>query len=191
MSQDDSKTASGHPSHQRQGLVIVNTGPGKGKTTAALGTLLRAWGHDMELCVIQFIKDEKGRWGETIAAERLNIEWHTLGRGYTWGSDDPEADRQMALQGWKLAKEKIVSGRYDLIVLDEFTYPMAYDWLPAQDVIAWLRAHRPSDLHLIITGRKADPQLIDYADLVTEMVAVKHPYDRETARIKAQAGIEF
>lgn len=188
---DSSISAEERQSHRRHGLVIVNTGPGKGKTTAALGTLLRAWGHDMDLCVIQFIKDEKGRWGETIAAERLGIEWHTLGRGYTWGSDDPEADRQMALAGWELAKDKIASGRYDLVVLDEFTYPMAYDWLPARDVIDWLRAHRPSDLHLIITGRKADPALVDYADLVTEMVAVKHPYDRKTDRIAAQAGIEF
>ena len=172
----------------RKGLVIVNTGEGKGKSTAALGTLLRAWGRGFRLCVIQFIKAETGRWGEVKAAEKLGIEWHSMGDGFTWTSKDMEATRRRALEGWKLAQEKIVSGQYDLILLDEFTYTLHFGWLDTAEVIDWLKANKPADLHLIITGRNAPTALVQYADLVTEMLAIKHPFDEG---IKAQAGIEF
>jgi cob(I)alamin adenosyltransferase len=172
----------------RKGLVIVNTGDGKGKTTAALGLLLRAWGRGLRLCVIQFIKAETGAWGEFKAARKLGIEWHKMGDGFTWLSKDMDETIAKARHGWQLAQEKIASGAYDLIVLDEFTYPLHFGWLDTAQVIAWLQANRPSDLHLVITGRYAPPALLEYADLVTEMNVVKHPYDQG---IPAQPGIEF
>lgn len=172
----------------RIGLTIVNTGKGKGKTTAALGTILRSWGRGYRICMIQFIKSETGQWGEIKAAKKLGIEWHKTGDGFTWLSKDMEETTARALHGWKLAQEKIAGGEYDLIVLDEFTYPLHYGWLKTPDILGWLRANRPARLHLIITGRYAPQELIEYADLVTEMKLVKHPYEKG---IKAQPGVEF
>ena len=172
----------------KKGLVIVNTGHGKGKTTAALGTLLRAWGQGMRPCVIQFIKHEKGKWGEAKAARQIGIEWHQVGNGFTHVSKDLNKTIAIARRGWELAQEKIAGGEYDLIILDEFTYPLRYGWLDVAEVIAWLREHKPPTLHLIITGRDAPPALIEFADLVTEMRKVKHPFDQG---IRAQPGIEF
>jgi len=172
----------------RKGLVIVNTGQGKGKSTAALGTLFRAWGRNFRLCVIQFIKAETGQWGEVKAAKKLGIEWHTTGDGFTWTSKDMEETKRRALKGWELAQQKISSGEYDLILLDEFTYPLHFGWLDTVQVIDWLKSNKPPDLHLIITGRDAPQELIQYADLVTEMTAIKHPFDEG---VIAQAGIEF
>ena len=172
----------------RRGLVIVNTGEGKGKTTAALGMLLRAWGRDFRLCVIQFIKAEGGSWGEVKAARKLGIEWQKMGDGFTWLSKDMDETIAHARRGWALAQEKITSGAYDLILLDEFTYPLHFGWLDTAQVIDWLRLNRPSELHLVITGRDAPAELLDYADLVTEMKVIKHPYDQG---IQAQAGIDF
>ena len=173
---------------RRKGLVVLYTGQGKGKTTAALGTLLRAWGHGLRSCVLQFIKDRRGRWGEIKAAERLGIEWHSLGSGFTWRSPDIQDAIDRARQTWKLAQAKIVSGDYDLIILDEFTYPLKDGWLDTESVIAWLSEHKPPMLHLVITGRDAPANLVDFADLVTEMKKVKHPYDQG---VRAQAGMEF
>ncbi len=173
---------------KKRGLVIVNTGNGKGKTTASLGMLLRAWGRGMRVCVIQFIKAETGQWGEIKAAKKLGIEWHTTGDGFTWLSKDMDETVARALNGWEIAKEKISGGNYDLIVLDEFTYPLTYHWLDTTEVLDWLRLHRPSNLHLVITGRSAPEALIEQADLVTEMLSIKHPYNQG---IQAQAGIEF
>jgi len=172
----------------KKGLVVVNTGEGKGKTTAALGILLRAWGRDFRICVIQFIKAEGGSWGEVKAADRLRIEWHKLGDGFTWLSKDMEATINAARDGWKLTQEKITSGNYDLVILDEFTYPLHFGWLQPSEVIEWLKQNKPPDLHLVITGRDAPEALIEYADLVTEMRVIKHPFEHG---IKAQPGIEF
>jgi cob(I)alamin adenosyltransferase len=172
----------------KKGLLIVNTGDGKGKTTASLGMVLRAWGRGFRICVIQFIKAETGQWGEVKAAKKLGIEWHTTGDGFTWMSKDMQATRAHALRGWELAKEKIASDQYDLIVLDEFTYPMLYEWIDTMEALEWLRLHRPPALHLIITGRSAPEALISAADLVTEMRLIKHPYE---LGIQAQAGVEF
>ncbi len=173
---------------ERRGLVLVFTGNGKGKTTAALGTLFRAWGRDFRACVIQFLKAETGSWGEVKAAQRLGIEWHKTGDGFTWTSKDIDETKAKALHGWELAKQKITSGNYDLIILDEFTYPMAFGWLDTTAVIEWLRENKPAEMHLIITGRDAPPLLIKYADLVTEMTEVKHPF---ASGVKAQVGIEY
>ncbi len=171
-----------------RGLLIVYTGDGKGKTTAALGLVLRAWGHGMRVCVVQFIKSAHERWGEVQAAEKLGITWHSLGTGFVWDPGHDEQARQRALDTWKLAKEFIVSGAYDLVVLDEFTYPLQYGWIKVDEVAAWLRHERPSTVHVVITGRKAPKELIAAADLVTEMRKVKHPFD---AGVPAQKGIEM
>ncbi len=174
---------------KKKGLVIVNTGKGKGKSTAAFGVVLRAWGRGLHVCVIQFIKSKRGKWGEVKAAQKLDIEWLSTGDGFTWLSKDMDETRARALHGWKLAQEKIASGEYDLIVLDEFTYPLHFDWLDVNKVITWLQENKPPMLHLIITGRNAPPELIEYADLVTEMKEIKHPYEAQD--IPAQPGIEF
>jgi cob(I)alamin adenosyltransferase len=193
MAQETPASGLSDPSPNRRasgnhGLVILYTGNGKGKTTAALGLVLRAWGHGLRPCVIQFIKDERGRWGETIAAQRLGIPWHAMGAGFTFLSQDLEHDRERALAGWTVAQEAIAGGNYDLVVLDEFTYPVTYGWLPAGEVIDWLHEHRPANVDLVITGRDADPALVAYADLVTEMREVKHPYNRG---VRARRGVEF
>jgi cob(I)alamin adenosyltransferase len=172
----------------KKGLLIVNTGDGKGKSTAAFGMVFRAWGRDMKICVIQFIKAETGQWGEIKAAKKLGVEWHTTGDGFTLTSKDMDETIARARHGWKLAQEKIASAQYDLIVLDEFTYPLTYNWLDTNEVMEWLRAHRPANLHLVVTGRAAPAELIAQADLVTEMNVVKHPFEQG---IVAQAGIEF
>lgn len=172
----------------KQGLVIVNTGNGKGKSTAAFGTLFRAWGRGMRVCVIQFIKAETGNWGEIKAARKLEIEWYAMGDGFTWLSKDIEATADKARAAWTLAQEKIASNAFDLVILDEMTYAFHEGWLDVDTVIAWLREHKPPEMHLIITGRDAPAELIEYADLVTEMREIKHPFTRG---IKAQAGIEF
>jgi cob(I)alamin adenosyltransferase len=173
----------------KKGLVIVNTGNGKGKSTAAFGVVFRAWGRGLRICVIQFIKSETGKWGEVKAAQKLDIEWLSTGDGFTWLSKDMDETTARAQHGWKMAQEKIVSGKYDLIVLDEFTYPLHFDWLEVNEVISWLKANKPPMLHLIITGRNAPQELVEFADLVTEMKEIKHPYEEQD--IKAQAGIDF
>ena len=170
-----------------KGLVIVNTGNGKGKTTAALGVLFRAWGRGMRVCMLQFIKASTANWGETRAAKRLGIEIIPMGDGFTWLSEDIEKDKALARQCWELCKEKIMSGDYDIVILDEMTYTLSYGWLDVAAVIETLKA-RPADQHVIITGRNAVAELTDYADMVTEMTEVKHPYRQG---ILAQKGIEF
>jgi cob(I)alamin adenosyltransferase len=173
----------------RKGLVIVNTGYGKGKTTAALGILMRSWGRDMRIGGVQFFKHEKASFGETKAMKRMGIELTPMGDGFTWTSRDLDETQAKALHGWEVAKQEIASGDYEVFLLDEFTYLMHFGWLDAGEVVAWLREHKPPTLHLIITGRDAPPALIEYADLVTEMKLIKHPY--EDQGIKAQPGIEF
>jgi len=174
---------------ERKGLVIVNTGNGKGKTTAAIGLLTRAWGRDMRLGGIQFLKHEKATYGELRAFERMGITLTPVGDGFTWMSRDMDETQAKALHGWELAKAQILSDTYDIFLLDEFTYVMHFGWLDAAEVVDWLRTNKPPMLHLIITGRDAPQALIDYADLVTEMHEIKHPF-REQG-IKAQRGIEF
>lgn len=175
---------------KKKGLVIVNTGNGKGKTTAALGVMTRAWGRKMRIGVLQFLKNENARFGEIKAAEQMgSIDWISTGDGWTWTSQDMDETEARARHGWQIAQERIVSGNYDLLILDEFTYPLHYGWLDSAAVIEWLKANKPPMLHLIITGRYAPQALIDYADLVTEMREIKHPLKGEG--IRAQAGIEY
>jgi len=170
-----------------KGLVIVNTGHGKGKTTAALGLLLRAWGRRMRVVMLQFIKERGAKWGEIQAAGRLGIELVPLGGGFTWESADLEHDRALARQGWEECRRRIESGDYDIVILDEITYCFTYGWLDLDEVLDVLRRRRP-DMHIVLTGRDAPPALIEFADLVTEMREIKHPYHHG---VKAQKGIEF
>ena len=170
-----------------KGLVIVNTGNGKGKTTAALGLLLRAWGRNMRVVMLQFLKAKTGNWGEIRAAKKMGVEMIPLGDGFTWISQNIEKDRALAEQCWETCREKIESGAYDIVIMDEMTYCFKYGWLDISEVIAILQ-RRPAGQHIIITGRDAPPELMEYADLVTEMREIKHPYK---AGIKAQQGIEF
>ncbi|HEY4686511.1 MAG TPA: cob(I)yrinic acid a,c-diamide adenosyltransferase [Dehalococcoidia bacterium] len=175
------------PTKKRKPLVILYTGNGKGKTTAALGLLLRAWGRGMKVVMLSFIKSETANFGEEQAAHKLGIELIPLGAGFTWLSKDIERDKALARRCWELCKEKIGSGAYDIVVLDEVTYPISYGWLDIDEVIDTLR-RRPPDLHVVLTGRDAPQKLIDFADLVTEMREVKHPFQ---AGEKAQPGVDF
>jgi len=175
------------PTKKRKPLVILYTGNGKGKTTAALGLLLRAWGRGMKVVMLSFIKSETANFGEEQAAHKLGIELIPLGAGFTWLSKDIEKDKALARRCWELCKEKIGSGAYDIVVLDEVTYPISYGWLDIDEVIDTLR-RRPPDLHVVLTGRDAPQKLIDFADLVTEMREVKHPFQ---AGEKAQPGVDF
>jgi cob(I)alamin adenosyltransferase len=185
MGKAEAMESKGH--NRRKGLVIVNTGNGKGKTSAAMGVLLRAWGRGMRVAMRQFIKHSTANFGEHRAARKIGVEIKPMGDGFTWLSKDKEATRQLALDLWKECKEKIFSGEHDILILDEFTYPLHYGWIPVEDVLETLQ-NRPPELHVIITGRYAPPELIEFADLVTEMREVKHPY---RLGIKAQPGIDF
>ena len=170
-----------------KGLVIVNTGDGKGKTTAAMGAALRAWGRGLEVIMLQFIKHSTANFGEQRAAKTMGVEMRAMGDGFTWRSADLDQTADMARAHWEDCKEVIASGVYDVVVLDEFTYPLHYGWIPVEDVIDVLKK-RPPMQHVVVTGRNAPEALIEFADLVTEMKVVKHPYNEG---IKAQPGVEF
>ncbi|MGY3451367.1 cob(I)yrinic acid a,c-diamide adenosyltransferase [Bradyrhizobium sp. USDA 4353] len=171
-----------------KGLLIVHTGKGKGKSTAAWGLMLRALGRGFRIGVVQF---GKGAWetGErkAIAAFGDQLSWHTLGEGFTWETQDRARDVAAAERAWAKAKELMADPAIRLLILDELNIALRYDHLPIADVVAALVARRP-DLHVVVTGRNAKPELIEAADLVTEMTLVKHHF---SAGVKAQEGIEF
>ena len=170
-----------------KGLLMVNTGPGKGKSTAAFGLVLRALGHGWPVGVVQFIK---GAWdtGERRLLEGSQlVRWHSMGEGFTWETQDRARDVAAASAAWAKALELMADTTIRLVVLDELNVALRYDYLPVPDVVAALAARRP-DLHVVITGRNAKPELLEAADLVTEFGATKHHF---SAGVKAQAGIEF
>jgi cob(I)alamin adenosyltransferase len=171
-----------------KGLLIVNTGPGKGKSTAAFGLVLRMLGHGRRCAVVQFIK---GAWatGERRALERFGelVEFHALGEGFTWETQDKARDIAACGRAWAKAMQLMQQPDLALLLLDELNIALRYDYLPLDKVVAALKARRP-DLHVVVTGRNAKPALIEAADLVTEMNAVKHHF---AAGVKAQQGIEF
>jgi cob(I)alamin adenosyltransferase len=152
-----------------------------------MGVLVRAWGRGMKVIMFQFIKHSTANFGEQRAAQKMGIEMRAMGDGFTWRSKDLDQSADLAREQWEACKTVIASGDYDVIVLDEFTYPMHYGWVDTAEVIDALKA-RPDMLHVIITGRNAPEALVEYADLVTEMNVIKHPYHEG---IKAQPGIEF
>ena len=170
-----------------QSIVLVNTGHGKGKSSAAFGVMVRGWARGWRVGVIQFVKGGKWKTGERKLADELGIEWHTLGDGFTWESTDLERTAELGRAAWALAAEKLASGDYDLLVLDEVTYPVTYGWVDAGDVAAAIRDRAPRT-SVVATGRDAPDELVEVADTVTEMRKVKHAYD---AGISALKGIEF
>ena len=173
-----------------KGLLMINTGDGKGKTTCALGLMMRAAGRGMRCCMIQFMKSKTDRYGEHESAEELEIEVYTMGDGFTWDTNNPAQDIKTSQETWALCVEKMRSEKYDLLVFDELIYVLDYKFLPLEDIITEIKAVREKqpNLHLVLTGRNAPPELIDAADLVTEMKEIKHPFN---AGIYAQQGIEF
>jgi cob(I)alamin adenosyltransferase len=169
------------------GRIILNTGDGKGKTTAAFGLALRASGHGQKTAIVQFIK---GTWnyGEAMALQGFpNIELHRIGSGFTWLAEDPEVPRKLALEAWRLGIDLAKSDRYDLLILDEIVYAMKEGYITTDDVLAML-AEKPSRLSVVLTGRDAPPELIEVADTVTDMASVKHAFDRG---VPARRGIEY
>jgi cob(I)alamin adenosyltransferase len=181
-------------------LLVVHTGDGKGKSTAAFGLALRGWNQGWRIGVFQFVKSAKWRIGEQTVLERLGqlhdetgeggpVEWHKMGSGWSWSrKQGEEEDHQAAgAEGWAEIKRRLAAQVHDLLILDEFTYPINWGWVDIDDVVATLTS-RPGFQHVVITGRRADPRLIEAADLVTEMGKVKHPMD---AGQKGQKGIEW
>jgi cob(I)alamin adenosyltransferase len=173
---------------REKGLIIVNTGAGKGKTSAALGLIFRALGHGMNVGVVQFTKGAI-ETGEAALARELKgrVDFFTLGEGYTWETQNRQRDIATARQAWDQARALLDDSKYQLIVLDELNIVLKYDYLPLTEVLETLRNKR-EDLHVVVTGRNAKDELIELADLVTDMKLVKHPYK---SGIKAQKGIEF
>lgn len=171
---------------ERRGIVIVHTGDGKGKSTAAFGLALRAHGRGKAVKIFQFMKVPTARFGEHRMFEKIGLPMEGLGDGFSWKSQDLDQSAQLAREGWLKAKAAILSGQLFLVVLDEITYPLIYGWLPLDDVLQTLR-DRPKDVHVCLTGRRCPAELIELADTVTEMTMVKHAFK---AGIPAQRGIE-
>jgi cob(I)alamin adenosyltransferase len=170
-----------------QSIVLVNTGHGKGKSSAAFGVMVRGWARGWRVGVVQFLKSGKWKVGERKLAEQLDIEWHTLGDGFTWESSDLERTAELGREAWAVARAKLASGDYDLLILDELTYPMKYGWIEVDEVVAAIRDRAPRT-SVVATGRDAPEALVEVADTVTEMRKVKHAYEKG---ISAMKGIEF
>lgn len=178
------------PEGERRGLILIHTGDGKGKSTAAFGLALRAFGrrhvHGKQVAIFQFMKVPSARFGEHRAFEQLGLPIEGLGDGFSWKSQDLEHSAQLARDGWQKARSGILGGEHFLVVLDEITYPLIYGWLPLEDVLQTL-AQRPRAVHVCLTGRRCPPELVAMADTVTEMTLVKHAFK---AGVPAQRGIE-
>jgi cob(I)alamin adenosyltransferase len=181
-------------------LLMVHTGDGKGKSTAAFGLAIRAWNQGWNIGVFQFVKSAKWRIGEQTVLERLGVlheetgeggpvEWHKMGAGWSWSrkTGDAEDHALEAAEGWAEIKRRLAAETHDLLVLDEFTYPMQWGWVDVDDVVETL-TNRPGRQYVVVTGRRADPRLVEVSDLVTEMTKIKHPMD---AGQKGQRGIEW
>jgi cob(I)alamin adenosyltransferase len=168
-------------------VVLVNTGDGKGKSTAAMGTMLRAIARGWKVFVVQFIKSGEWRSGEEDVATKLGVEWRAMGDGFSWNSEDLDASAALAAEAWRAASEAIAAGAHHLVVLDEIAYPMNWGWISTDEVVATI-ASRPEHVNVIATGREAPEALVAIADTVTEMRNVKHAYERG---IGARRGIDF
>jgi len=174
------------PEGERRGLILVNTGDGKGKSTAAFGLAIRAHGRGKAVKIYQFMKVPSARFGEHRVFEKLGLPIEGLGDGFSWKSQDLEHSAELARQGWAKARDTILGGEHFLVVLDEITYPLIYGWLPLDEVLQTLR-DRPREVHVCLTGRRCPPEIVELADTVTEMGKVKHAFN---AGIPAQRGIE-
>lgn len=168
-------------------LVVLVTGPGKGKTSAAMGTVLRAVGHGKSAIVLQFVKSGEWKTGEQLGCEKLGVPFEALGSGFTWDSNDLEHDAGLARKAWSRAEDVISSGEYDLVVLDEITYLCTWKWIDTQRVVEAIQ-RRPPNVNLILTGRDAPQELIECADTASRIESIHHAYDRG---IGALRGIDF
>ncbi|MCH7583047.1 MAG: cob(I)yrinic acid a,c-diamide adenosyltransferase [Acidobacteria bacterium] len=168
-------------------LVLINTGDGKGKSTAAFGTAMRAVARGWKVVVLQFLKSGDWSVGEEKIGRQIGIEWWALGDGFTWDSDDMDESQAVAQEAWASAREKIESGQYDLVVLDEVTYPINWGWVDVEEVVSSIQS-RPEKVNVILTGRDAPDRLIEIADTVTEMTKIKHAFDRG---VMARRGIDY
>jgi cob(I)alamin adenosyltransferase len=186
---DEPLTEDPRPSGGRQAdsLVLVNTGNGKGKSSAAFGVMIRAIARDWKVAVLQFVKSGDWRVGEEKIGRQLGVEWHSLGAGFTWDSDNLQEDIDLAMAAWSVAEGVIAKGEHDLVILDELTYLCTWGWINTADVVAAI-ANRPRHVNIIVTGRDAPQELIDIADTVTEMRHVKHAYD---SGILAKRGLDY
>lgn len=170
-----------------KGLVLIYTGDGKGKTTAAIGQLVRVYGWGWKAVMFQFIKGSKLKAGEHRAAEKLGLDMRPMGTGFTWNEKDREKSIALSLKQWRNCKEAITSGKFDMIIMDEISYPMTLGWIPLDEVVDTI-INRPQKMNLVLTGRDMPQEIVGIADLVTEMKEIKHPFAKG---VKAQKGIEF
>lgn len=173
---------------RRQGITLVHTGEGKGKSSSAFGVAFRAAGWGMQICVVQFIK---GKWktGEQRAAQNFdNIEWHSLGDGFTWDTKNPQQDIKTSRAIWEFSCEKILSEQFDLVVLDEINYCSSYGWISGEEIAEFITTKKPKWMHLILTGRDAPRAVVQAADTVSEIHKIKHAFDQG---ILAAQGVEF
>jgi cob(I)alamin adenosyltransferase len=168
-------------------IVLVNTGDGKGKSSAAFGVMGRGWARGWRVGVVQFMKGGKWNAGERKLADHLGVDWWTLGDGFTWESDDLDESAAKNRHAWQVARGKLASGQYDLLILDELTYVVNYGWVPVDEVVEGITGRWPKT-NVVITGRNAPPELVEIADTVTEMSVVKHAYQRGITAVK---GIEY
>jgi cob(I)alamin adenosyltransferase len=175
------------PPRRARSQVLVNTGDGKGKSTAAFGVVMRAVARGWPVSVVQFLKSDKWQVGEEEIARRLGVEWARTGDGFSWLSDDLERSQALAAAAWELAERTLAADRHRLVVLDEITYPMSWGWISTAEVVAAIRA-RPERVNVIATGRHAPAPLIEVADTVTEMVKIRHAFD---SGMRARRGIDF
>lgn len=186
---DDIPTDDPRPTELRRAasLVLVNTGPGKGKTSAAMGVVVRGVARGWPVAVVQFLKSGTWRTGEEKVCRQLGVDWWAEGEGFTWDSEDLDIDQAVAAGAWDRAKSLIEAGDHQLVVLDEVTYPINWEWIDVDDVVATIRS-RPDHVNVILTGRNASEPLIEVADTVSEIGEIKHAYK---AGIRAKKGIDF
>lgn len=168
-------------------LLLVNTGDGKGKSSAAFGVMLRSIAMGWPVTVLQFVKSGEWKVGEEKIGRQLGVEWHSLGEGFTWDSTNLEHDKEVAQKAWRVASDAIASDKYRLVILDELTYLCTWGWVDTRDVVAALR-DRPANVNVIVTGRDCPAEIVEIADTVTEMRKIKHAYDKG---IVAKKGIEY
>jgi cob(I)alamin adenosyltransferase len=170
-----------------ESIVLLNTGHGKGKSSAAFGVMARGWARGWRVGVVQFVKGGKWKTGERKLADHLGVEWHTLGDGFTWASTDLDETAAKGRHAWDVAAGKLASGDFDLLILDELTYAVKYEWVPVDEVVAGIR-DRAEGTNVVMTGRDAADELVELADTVTEMTEVKHAFRQG---IRAMRGIDY
>jgi cob(I)alamin adenosyltransferase len=168
-------------------VVVINTGDGKGKSTAAFGVMGRAWARGWRVGVVQFMKSGDWKVGEQKLAAHLGVDWWTLGDGFTWESTDLDESAAKNIHAWGVARDRLASGDYELVILDELTYVINYGWIAASEVVAGIERRSPKT-NVVVTGRDAPPELVELADTVTEMRMVKHAYQQG---VRAMKGIEY